>query len=466
MKRRNFNFLAAVSSAALGAGLGFPRRAMAGVSQAQAEQLKTKLTPLGSQKEGNADGTIPPWTGGYTEIPSGWVSPALMPDMFANEQPVMTINASNMAQYADKLPDSVKILMQQRGYSIIVYPTHRTHALPQWVYDFTYQNALNAQPVAGGPRLGFTGAYGGVPFPILDTDPAIAGAQVLQNHNFRWQGQHTHYNNSTYAMSHGQLTLVLDDDFGQIIPYYDPNGSVATFDGIFSKGFYNPIGPANQVGANIIVYDSTNSLVFPDSGWELLTGQGRVRRIPEIQYDVPDSSVDGIVTYDEAFAFLGAEDEFDWNLVGKKEIYVPYNNNRVNFMELSDFYPHFINPEVVRWELHRCWVVEATLHPGKRNILPHRRFYVDEDTWTVMVTDEYDSNGNFWRSTQIYNCVRPDLPGTIQQSYATLDFQGDSYILSFSPQLNLPASQRIQDYVNIPAASMFNPQDMAARASF
>jgi hypothetical protein len=83
-----------------------------------------------------------------------------------------------------------------------------------------------------------------------------------------------------------------------------------------------------------------------------------------------------------------------------------------------------------------------------------------------MVTDEYDSNGNFWRSTQIYNCVRPDLPGTIQQSYATLDFQGDSYILSFSPQLNLPASQRIQDYVNIPAASMFNPQDMAARASF
>jgi hypothetical protein len=466
MKRRNFNFLAAASSAALGAGIGFPRRAMAGVSQAQADQLKTTLTPMGSQKEGNADGTIPPWTGGYTEIPAGWQSPALMPDMFANEQPLMTINSSNMAQYADKLPDSVKILMQQRGYSINVYPTHRTHALPQWVYDFTYQNALNAQAVAGGPRLGFTGAFGGVPFPILDPDPTIAGAQVLQNHNFRWQGSHTHYNNSTYAMSHGQLTLVLDDDFGQIIPYYDPKGSAATFDGIFSKGFYNPIAPANQIGANIIVYDSTNSLVFPDSGWELLTGQGRVRRIPEIQYDVPDSSVDGIVTYDEAFAFLGAEDDFDWKLVGKKEIYVPYNNNRVNFTQVSDYYPHFLNPAVVRWELHRCWVVEATLHPGKRNILPHRRFFVDEDTWTVMVTDEYDSNGNFWRSSQIYNCVRPDLPGTVQQSYATLDFQGDSYITSFSPQLNLPASQRTQDYVNIPEASMFNPQDMAARASF
>jgi hypothetical protein len=466
MRRRNFNFLAAASTAALGAGMGFPRRAMAGVSQALANQLKTTLTPMGSEKEGNADGTIPAWTGGYTEIPAGWASPALMPDMFASEHPILVINSGNMAQYADKLPESVKIYMQQRGFSISVYPTHRTHNLPQWVYDFTYQNALNAQAAPGGPRLGFTNAYGGVPFPILDPDPSVAGAQVLQNHNSRWQGQHTRYNNSTYAMSQGQLTMVLDDDFGQIVPYYDPNGSVATFDGIYSKAFYNPIGPANQVGGNIIVYESTNSITFPDSGWELLTGQGRVRRIPQVQYDIPDSSVDGIVTYDESGAFLGAEDKFDWKLIGKKEIYVPYNNNRVNFMAISDYYPHFINPAAVRWELHRCWVVEATLHPGERNILPHRRFYVDEDTWTVLVTDEYDSSGNFWRSTHLYNCVRPDLPGTVENSFCTLNIQDDSYITSFTPRLDLPASQRTQDYVNIPPDSMFNPQDMAARASF
>jgi len=95
-----------------------------------------------------------------------------------------------------------------------------------------------------------------------------------------------------------------------------------------------------------------------------------------------------------------------------------------------------------------------------------RLFYVDEDTWTVLVTDEYDSSGNFWRSTQIFNCVRPDLPGTVQQSYSTLDFQGDSYITSFGPRLDLPAARRTQDYANVPPESMFNPQDMAARASF
>jgi hypothetical protein len=111
-------------------------------------------------------------------------------------------------------------------------------------------------------------------------------------------------------------------------------------------------------------------------------------------------------------------------------------------------------------------VVEATLAAGSRNILPKRRFYVDEDTWTVLVTDEYDANGNFWRSTQIFVVVRPDLPGTVQQMYTTLDIQGDSYITSFTPRLDLPPSQRIQDYVSVLPPSSFNPQDMAARASF
>ncbi len=466
MNRREFGLVAGTGAAMLGAGLGFPKHARAGVSQALADQLKTTLTPLGSQKEGNAAGTIPPWTGGYTQLPAGWTSPALMPDLFPDDKPILTIDASNMAQYADNLPDSVKVYMKARGFSIVVYQTRRTHALPQYVYDFTYQNALNSKPVDGDPRLGFTGAYGGVPFPILDSNPTVAGAQILQNHCFRWWGLHQHYNNSTYAMAAGQLTLVLDDDYGQINPYYDPNGSLATFDGISSKAFYNPIGPAQSVGANITVFNSTNSLVFADSGWELLTGQGRVRRIPEIQYDVLNSSVDGIVTYDEAFAFNGALDDFDWNLIGKKEIFVPYNNNRVNFMSTSDIGPHFVNPEIVRWELHRCYVVDATLHPGRRNILPHRRFYVDEDSWLCLVTDEYDAAGNFWRTSQAYATLRPDLPGVVMQTWSTMNFQNDSYIVDGCPQLNLPPDQRTQDYVNAPPESMFNPQDMAARAAF
>ncbi len=466
MYRRQFGLLAATSAASMVAALGCPQRARAAVSQAQAEQLKSTLTPFGSEKSGNADGTIPEWTGGYTDIPAGWSSPSLMPDLFAGDQPVLTINASNMGQYADKLPESVKWMMQNTGYSIVVYPTHRSAAAPQWVYDNIYKNATSAQALPGGARLGFTGAFGGIPFPILSDDPVEAGAEVMQNHNFRWTGSHQIFNNSTYAMSGGQLTLVVDDAYAEIYPYYNRSLDAQTYGVVSSKASFNPVAPANAMGSAVIAYGSTNPLVFPTSGWQLLTGQGRVRRIPEIQYDVPDATVDGITTYDEAYAFLGAEDEFDWKLVGKKEIYIPYNNNKVNFMSTSDYLPHFVNPALVRWELHRVYVVEAMLHSGKRNIIPHRRFYVDEDTWTVMVTDEYDAAGNLWRATHTYNCVRPDLPGTIMNSYCTMNYQSDSYITSFTPNLTLAVAQRTQDFATVPDSSLFNPQDLAARASF
>ncbi len=466
MNRRKFGLLTAMGAVSLSTGFALPKTARAAVTQAQADQLKTTLTPFGAEKAGNAAGTIPAWTGGETTIPAGWTSPALMPDLYASDQPVVTINSSNMAQYVDRLPIAVQFMMQKLGFSIVVYPTRRTASAPQWVYDNTYKNATSTQSLNGDARLGFTGAFGGIPYPILSSDPAEAGAQVLQNHNFRWVGPHQKYSNNSYAMSGGQLTLVSDEDYAEITPYYDPTLNAQTYGIIYQKGSYNPVAPPNAVGSDIISYGSTNPLQFPDSGWELLTGQGRVRRIPEIQYDVPDSTLDGLVTYDEAFAFLGAEDEFDWKLVGKKEIYIPYNNNKVNFMEKSDFLPRFISPDVIRWELHRCWVVEATLAPGKRNILPHRRFYVDEDTWTVGVTDEYDAAGNLWRSTHTTNCVRPDLPGTIMESYCSYNFQSQAYITSFSPNLDLPPSQRTQDFATVPPNSRFNPQDMAARASF
>jgi len=466
MKRRKFGLLAATSAAALGAGFAAPKPARAAVTQAQADQLKTTLTPFGSERAGNADGSIPAWTGGTTEIPAGWSSPALMPDLFADDQPVVTINASNMATYADRLPASVQFMMQKLGFGIVVYPTRRTAAAPQWVYDSIYQNATATQSLAGGARMGFTGAFGGIPYPILSDDPAEAGAQVLQNHNFRWCGEHQIYSDSAYAMAGGQLTLIATYAYSEIYPYYNRSLNAQTYGVVYSKSSLNPVAPPNVVGADVIAYGSSNPIVFPTSGWELLTGQGRVRRIPEIQYDVPDSNLDGLVTFDETYGFLGAEDEFDWKLVGKKEMYIPYNNNKVNFMQKSDFLPEFMNPDIVRWELHRVWVVEAFLHPGKRNVMPHRRFYVDEDTWIVMVTDEYDAAGNLWRSTQCHNCVRPDLPGTILESYFTMNFQTNSYITTFAPNLDLPPSQRTQDFATVPDNSMFNPQDMAARASF
>lgn len=155
MNRRKFGLLAGTSAAA---AIGGMRPAPADTPDAS--QLNTTLTPMGSERAGNAAGTIPAWTGGFTEIPagSGWdPDKTLPPDFFAADQMLYKVDASNMAQYADQLSDGIKSLMSKRGFYIKVYPTRRTQAMPQWCYDNNAKNVARVQPQNGDARLGFTG---------------------------------------------------------------------------------------------------------------------------------------------------------------------------------------------------------------------------------------------------------------------------------------------------------------------
>jgi hypothetical protein len=62
--------------------------------------------------------------------------------------------------------------------------------------------------------------------------------------------------------------------------------------------------------------------------------------------------------------------------------------------------PGHVNPDYLRYELHRVWVVDATLKEGKRHINPRRTFYLDEDSWQILTMDHYDSQGNLWRYSE------------------------------------------------------------------
>src|SRR3546814_9094021 len=56
-----------------------------------------------------------------------------------------------------------------------------------------------------------------------------------------------------------------------------------------------------------------------------------------------------------------------------------------------------VNPEYLRYELHRVWVLEGTLKEGVRHICSKRRLYIDEDSWLALMADNYDSRGQLWR---------------------------------------------------------------------
>ena len=98
--------------------------------------------------------------------------------------------------------------------------------------------------------------------------------------------------------------------------------------------------------------------------------------------------------------YNGAPDRYNWKLVGKKEMYIPYNAYKLSDTNLkySDIIKEgHINQSYARYELHRVWHVEATLKDGERHIYGKRTFYMDEDTWQVAVAEQYDTRGKLWR---------------------------------------------------------------------
>lgn len=462
MKRRNvlLGGAAVISSPAIGK---FCLAAQA-AGAADPNRLNQDLTPLGGERAASASGLVPAWTGGVTEPPAGWSPGMLPPDLFGDEKPLFKVTAANVAQYANLLCDGQKEMLKRygsAGFRFDVYPTHRTAAAPQYVYDNTFKNVTRAQPVAGGLVQGFDGAINGVPFPILSDDPSVAGAQAMWNHLLRWGGQ---FANMTFcAMVIGNNQRVLTDawDFNIRYEYYNPNMTRETLGDVFANYYLSYVAPPNTAGGKFVTNFSLRSDRTPSSAYEYLVGEGRIREAPQTQYDIPATQYADAINYDESYLFTGPINRYTWKVVGKKELIVPYNQSALFRGQQEDVLGYqFINPDLVRNEVHRCWVIEAQLAPGARMTEPVRRFYLDEDTWAAMMAESYDDQGNLWKYGENFNEVHPDLPGTTVICALVYNFQSAEYAYG-GVFYNAPAPLGGGINFKPQPASLFDPQSMA-----
>ena len=208
--------------------------------------------------------------------------------------------------------------------------------------------------------------------------------------------------------SDGKVSLASKGELHELSGYYQKDGSPEKFNKAFDFVRFNTTAPAFKAGEAVVVHDTLDMSKEPQA-WQYLVGQRRVRRAPTIGYDTPDFVASGANYFDEVYGFMGRLDRYNWKLVGKQEMLIPYNNNK--FFAAGDeraFVASHSNPDTVRWEMHRVWVVEAALAPGKRHVVPKRRYYIDEDSWAVMMMDGYDSEGKLWRTSQVMNMIVPD----------------------------------------------------------
>lgn len=385
--------------------LVFGQHALAAVSAEEAEKLKSELTPFGAEKAGNKNGSIPAWSGGYTTPIPGFKNGGRRGDPFASEKPLYAISAKDMEQYADKLSDGVKAMLKKypESYRVDVYKSHRTAAAPQWVYENIYKNATRAK--LNGIVL--EGAYGGAPFPIPKN-----GTEAMWNHVQRWRGEAWHVDVrgvQTTANGNHVPTVLASADFEN--PYYFKNGSADKYNGDYLHARLLNYGPPIRAGEAITGRENVN----PDKTqvWVYFTGQRRVRKLPNGCCDTPTPASAGVSMFDQTDVFGGTLERFDWKIVGKKEMIIPYNNNRLFQRKSSDvLLPHHVNPDDMRWELHRVWVIEATVKAGKRHQSPKRRYYLDEDTWIAVLADHWDAKGQLWQMGFSNPIVMPDLPAT------------------------------------------------------
>ncbi len=418
MNKRNL-LVAAFASALLQAYV-----VQAAVTPEEAAKLKSNLTPMGAEKAGNKEGSIPAWEGGYTKVSSGWKQGDLRPDPFPGEKPTLQITGKNVDQFADKLTDGVKVLLKKYPtFRLDVYPTHRTAAAPTWLYENTFKNSTRAKTTDGG--LSIEGAHGGVPFPI----PKDAH-EVMWNHITAWKGLSVEYGaRSLIVQPDGKSVLSTQWKQDRQWPFYEDKGAEG-YGGDYQLFRQVQVAPPFKAGESILARESLN-IKQGRRAWQYLLGQRRVRRAPTLSFDTPDSVSSGQGYYDEAFVFNGSLEKYEWKLVGKKEMYVPYNENRLYAFKEADLITGgHVNPDALRWELHRVWVVEATLAPGKRHVVQKRRLYIDEDSWHALLADGWDAQGQLWRMQVGLPFVAADAPGVFTISFANFNLLTGVWVLS------------------------------------
>ncbi|GAA6129686.1 DUF1329 domain-containing protein [Halopseudomonas sabulinigri] len=398
----------------------------AAVTPEQAATLQTTLTPLGAERAGNASGTIPEWTGGMATNAAAVDSDGFYGDPFAGEQPQYVVTAANMDQYQDLLTDGQKAMLQRYPdtYKLRVFQTKRTATVPQKVLDAVARNAVNTKLAAGGNGLeNFDTAY---PFPIPQN-----GVEVIWNHITRYRGgSFTRTMAQATPQANGSNTYVVLQDafsFATALTDYGPKIS----DNLMFYFTQRVLSPSRLAGDVLLVHEYINQVKEPRAAWLYNAGQRRVRRAPQVAYDGPALSADGTRVSDNYDLYNGSPDRYEWKLVGKRELLIPYNNFAIASREVKYddiIQKGHINQDMVRYEVHRVWEVEATLREGQRHVYAKRHFFIDEDNWQAGEIDHYDGRGGLWRVAEAVALQRFDqqVPGyAIETLY---DLQNGRYM--------------------------------------
>lgn len=386
------------------------------------------FTFLGAERQGNAAGTIPAWDGGITSPPEDYDPLRQETDPFPDDPVLYTVNAENMDAHADNLSEGQKALLKKypETWQMNVYRSRRSASYPDWVYQAVVENASRAELVTAGAG-GVRNTRISSPFPIPQS-----GIEVVWNHNLRWRGIRVKSSNGKAAVTRrGRYTVVLSDvDMGFPYGVRESTPFTRQYPNLMLALRTRTIEPSFVAGDGGLIIEPIDQTESPRKSWIYTRALKRVVRTPTFGYGMPGNDTDGLRTVDQFELYNGSPHMFEWTLLGKREMLIPYNSYRIHSSDLKYddiLQHHHVNPELARFELHRVWVVEGRLKEGMRHVYSRRVFYVDEDSWQISASDSYDLEGRLWRTSMAFGLNYYTVPVHLSTMYVFQDLVEDRY---------------------------------------
>jgi Protein of unknown function (DUF1329) len=387
------------------------------------------FTPLGAERGGNADGSIPPWTGGLQSPPASYVPGRHETDPWPGDEVLYTVTSDNAEQYADLLSPGQRALLAAYPdtWRLPVYQTRRSAAYPDWVYQGVIDNGRRF--AKADLQATYELARIGSPFPVPRN-----GEQVMWNHNLRWRALRVQSDLARAAVTPaGHYTLVLGvSDIAFPYGTQDVTPFSTEHPNLLLAVKARFIAPSLLANDAFLALEPIDHRVSPRASWAYLDALRRVVRQPRLAYHQPATNTDSLRTVDDFELFNGATDRFEWTLLGKREMLIPYNAYRLHSDALKPddiVRPGHINPEYARYERHRVWVVEGRLKPDARHVYSRRVFYLDEDSWQVAVSESYDLEGKLWRVAEAHILNFYTVPVPLATLYVYHDLKERRYLL-------------------------------------
>jgi hypothetical protein len=390
-----------------------------------AEKWNDSLSRLGSEQAGNADGSIPEWLGGIVKPPAAYQKGGFYPDPFSDDKPLFIITAENWTNYKDKLSPGQQAMFQKYSdYKMPVYVSRRSAAYPDFVYDAIKKNADLTQLTNNGD--GVKGGGVAVPFPVAQN-----GLEAIWNHLLRYRGASIERTVAEVVFTSPENSIATSVRESIVFPHSVMGASFESAENVLVYFKQDYLSPPRRAGTLFLVHETLDKSKELRRVWLYNPGQRRVSRAPFSNYDSSPPTGEGLRTYDQYDMYNGATDRYDWTLEGKQEIYIPYNAYRLageKFTEKKFLGPHFLNTDLTRFELHRVWKVNAVLKEGKKHIYARRVFYLDEDSWQIVLSEEYDGRGNLWRYSEAHVINFYDVPLILPAAEMHYDLKSGQYI--------------------------------------